>query len=72
MIIDSFKDISYILIDSEAKIAYTGQVGSASDPVKLMGTRVTGSWLKIPEGDSFITFTGNVKSIEITPRWRCV
>lgn len=72
MIINSFKEISYILIDSEAKIAYTGQVGSASDPVKLLGTRVIGNWLKIPEGNSLITYTGNVKSIEITPRWRCV
>lgn len=72
MIINSFKDIPYIILDCEAKVAYKGVVGSASDPVMLLGTRVVGSWLKIPKGNPYLTFTGNVGSVSITPRWRCI
>lgn len=72
MLINSFEDVDYIMLDCEAKIAYTGVPGDANDPVKLLGTRVTGEWLTIPTGTSFFTMTGGITSALITPRWRCV
>lgn len=72
MIINNFDDIDYLMIDSEAKIVYTGEPGNASDPVRLMGTKVTGDWLKIPENKSFFTIQGNISSVTITPRWRYI
>lgn len=72
MLINSFEDVDYIMLDCEAKIAYTGAPGDPSDPLKLLGTRVTGEWLTIPTGTSFFTMTGGITSATITPRWRCV
>lgn len=72
MLINSFEDIEYLMLDCEAKIAYTGVPGDTSDPLKLLGTRVTGEWLTIPTGTSFFTMTGGVTSAVLTPRWRCV
>ena len=72
MIINNFDDIDYLMIDSEARIVYTGEPGNASDPVRLMGTKVTGDWLTIPENESFFTIQGNISSVTITPRWRYV
>lgn len=72
MLINSFEDIEYLMLDCEAKIAYTGIPGDTSDPLKLLGTRVTGEWLTIPVGTSFFTLTGNITSAIVTPRWRCV
>ena len=72
MLINSFEDIEYLMLDCEAKIAYTGAPGDPSDPLKLLGTRVTGEWLTIPTGTSFFTMTGDITSAVITPRWRCV
>lgn len=72
MIITSFEDIDYILVDSETKIAYKGSRSTPNDPLIPLSTRVIGSWLTIPAGYSFLTVTGNVSSIQLTPRWRCV
>lgn len=72
MIINSLEKNSYIMIDCEAKKAYRGSRGSASDPLTLLGTRVTGEWMKIPTGTSYVSFTGGISKIEITPRWRCL
>lgn len=72
MIINSLENSSYIMIDCEAKKAYRGSRGSATDPLTLLGTRVTGEWMKIPTGNSFLSFTGGISKIEITPRWRCL
>lgn len=72
MIINDFNDIDYLMIDSEAKIVYTGEPKNANDPLRLMGSKVTGDWLKIPEGNSFFTIQGDISSVTITPRWRCV
>ena len=72
MLINSFEDIEYLMLDCEAKIAYTGAPGDPSDPLKLLGTRVTGEWLTIPTGTSFFTMTGDITSAVVTPRWRCV
>lgn len=72
MIINSFTDISYIILECEAKKAYCGSRGDATDPLKLLGTRVTGEWLKIPAGNSYLSFTGGITKIEVTPRWRCL
>lgn len=72
MIINSLEKNSYVMIDCEAKKAYRGSRGSASDPLTLLGTRVTGEWMKIPTGTSYVSFTGGISKIEITPRWRCL
>ena len=72
MLINSFEDIEYLMLDCEAKIAYTGAPSDPSDPLKLLGTRVTGEWLTIPTGTSFFTMTGDITSAVVTPRWRCV
>lgn len=65
-----FEDLSgYVMIDCEAKIAYTG-TGAANDPMLLATQHVTGEWLTIPTGSPYVSFTGGISSVEITPRWR--
>lgn len=70
MTISSFDDINYIMLDCEAKVAYQGERDSTSDPLKLLGTRVSGDWIKIPTGTSYVTLTGKITAAVITPRWR--
>lgn len=72
MLITSFSNISYIYIDSEAKIAYKGSNSTPQDPLVLLGTRVSGDWLTIPDGNSYFTKSGGITSVQITPRWRCI
>ena len=72
MLIDDFSNISYIMLDCESKLAYKGSKDSATDPLTLLNTRVSGDWLSIPAGSSFISISGGVKSIEVTPRWRTI
>lgn len=72
MIVNDFSSISYILLDCDAKIAYKGAKGSASDPLTLLGTRVSGEWITIPTRNSYVTITGGITSVTITPRWRCI
>lgn len=72
MIVTDFSNINYIMLECEAKKAYTGSRGLADDPLRLLGTRVTGEWMTIPTGNSFLTFSGGISKIEITPRWRCL
>ena len=72
MLVNSFENIDYILLDCKAKIAYKGANGDPNDPLMLLGTRVSGEWLNIPTGNSFITITGGISSAIVTPRWRCI
>ena len=72
MLIDDFSNISYIMLDCESKVAYKGSKDSATDPLTLLNTRVSGDWLSIPAGSSFISISGGVTSIEVTPRWRTI
>lgn len=72
MLVNSFDGIDYIVIDCESKVAYKGELSNPSDPLVLLGTRVSGEWLKIPKGDSFFTISGGISSVEITPNWRCI
>lgn len=72
MLIDDFSGISYIMLDCEAKLAYKGSSSSATDPLTLLGTRVSGDWLTIPAGTSIMSISGGITSIEVTPRWRCI
>ena len=58
-------------VDCDAKIVYTGD-GSASSPMLLATQHATGEWLSIPPGDSFVTYTGGITSVVITPRWRWI
>lgn len=60
---------SPVTIDCEAKIAYTG-AGTAASPRVLATQHVTGEWITIAPGDNFVTFTGGISKVEITPRWR--
>lgn len=59
----------YVMIDCDAKIAYSGE-GTAADPMYLATQKVTGEWLAIAPGKQFVSFTGDIKSVEILPRWR--
>lgn len=70
--INSFSGLQYIMIDCEAKIPYTGVKGSLTDPLTLLGSRVTGDWIKIPEGDSFLSWMMGITNVTVTPRWRCI
>lgn len=72
MLIDDFSNISYIMLDCEAKMAYKGSKDSASDPLTLLNTRVSGDWLTIPAGTSYVSISGAISKIEVTPRWRCI
>lgn len=72
MMVNDFSNIDYIMLDCEAKVAYKGSKGSATDPLTLLGTRVSGEWMKIPVGTNFVTLSGGITSVEITPRWRCI
>lgn len=59
----------YVIVDCEAKIAYTGS-GTVSDPMLLATQYVTGDWPEIEPGEQAVSFTGNIESVEIVPRWR--
>lgn len=64
MTVNDFSNVDYILIDLEAKTVYK------DNPMTLLGTRVSGDWLRIPTGVSFIILSGGITKVEITPRWR--
>ena len=64
---DGLDTISSIILDCEAKVAYTLDNGV----YKLRGTRVQGDWLRIPSGVSYLDLS-NVSSVSVTPRWRCI
>lgn len=59
----------YVMIDCDAKLAYSGE-GTAADPMYLATQKVTGEWLEIAPGKQFVSFTGDITSVEILPRWR--
>ena len=69
-IINQMSDISYLMLDCEAKLAYTGIPGNAGDPLRLMGTRVMGDWFTMDPGSHFLQFGNGITSVQITPRWR--
>lgn len=72
LIVNSFEDIDYIMVDCDAKIAYKGEDANPSDPFTLLNTRVTGEWPKIETGNSFVTLANGITKAVITPRWRCI
>lgn len=72
ILLSDISDIDYILIDCEAKIAYKGAKGDPNDPLTLLNTRVSGEWMKIPTGLSYVTLSGDITSVELTPRWRMI
>lgn len=59
----------YINVDCDAKIAYTGGTSDA-DPMVLATQYLTGEWPAIKPGLDYVTFTGGIESVLITPRWR--
>lgn len=72
MIVNSLEANNYIDIDCDAKKAYRGTRGSTTDPLTLLGTRVTGEWMKIDTGTVYLSFTNGITKVEIKPRWRCL
>lgn len=72
MFVNGFDNLDYLMLDCEAKVVYKGTAGSAADPLVLLGSRVTGEWLTIPVGTSFVTLTGGITSASIVPRWRSI
>lgn len=72
MLLNDISDLSYIMLDCAAQIAYKGANGDPNDPLVLLGTRVTGEWLTIPVGDSLLETGDNITSVTIMPRWRCI
>lgn len=58
-----------IYVDCDAKMAYTGE-GTTLSPRVLATQHVTGEWITIATGSSFVSFTGGITKVTITPRWR--
>lgn len=58
-----------VYLDCEAKMAFTGE-GTASSPRVLATQHVTGEWIEIAPGESYVTFTGGITGVRIAPRWR--
>lgn len=58
-----------VYVDCEAKIAYTGE-GTTASPRVLATQHVSGEWIAIQPGNNFVSFTGGITKIVITPRWR--
>jgi phage-related protein len=69
VLVDSLSDVSYMMVDCEAMVAYRGTPGSSTDPMIPMGTRIKGDWLEIPTGSSFMSITSGITSVVVTPRW---
>lgn len=79
ILLSDISDLPYIMLDCEARVAYKGSRTDPSDPLTLLGMRAqlesqssANIWPNIPAGWSAMTITGNITSVEITPRWRCV
>ena len=62
----------YVVLDSDAKVAYTGEIGSAVQPLEMVGTHVQGAWIELPTGTSQLILSSSITSIVLTPRWRCL
>lgn len=65
-----FDDITEaVYVDCDAKMAYTGE-GTTASPRVLATQHVTGEWITIAPGKHFVSFTGGITKVTITPRWR--
>lgn len=60
-----------IVLDSDAKLAYSAADESSSE-ITLLGSRVSGDWPVFPAGTFSVLADGDISSIEIIPRWRCI
>lgn len=69
LIVTDFSGLSYINIDCESEFVYKGELGNPMDPLVPLNTRVIGEWLRVPVEDSFLTITGEIASVVMTPRW---
>ena len=55
-----------ITVDCDAKFAYTG-----SGTTRVLATQyITGDWIEIDTGIQYVSFTGGITGVTITPRWR--
>lgn len=53
-------------VDCDAKFAYTG-----SGTTRVLATQyITGDWIEIGTGTQYVTFSGGITGVTITPRWR--
>ena len=57
-----------IVLDCDAKVAYS----TGNDGITLLGSRVSGDWPVFPTGTFSVITDGDISSVEIVPRWRCV
>lgn len=58
-----------VYIDCEAKMAFTGD-GTTESPRLLATQKITGDWIEIAPGDSYVVFSGGITGVSIAPRWR--
>lgn len=70
--INDISDLDYLTIDCEAKVAYTGESGSSTNPMVLANSRIAGTWIEFPPGEHFITTQGDLSEVMMMPRWRSV
>lgn len=65
-----FTDVpSFVYVDCETKIAYTGE-GTPESPFVLATQCISGDWIEIEPGYQPVSITGTITSVTITPRWR--
>jgi phage-related protein len=65
-----FNNLSgHIYVDCDAKIAYMGD-GTTSSPIVLATQYVTGEWMSIEPGNNAVQYTGGIRKVILTPRWR--
>ena len=60
-----------IILDCDAKVAY-GVSDESSGGITLLGPRVSGDWPVFPTGTFSVIADGDITSVEIIPRWRCI
>jgi predicted phage tail component-like protein len=58
-----------IAIDCDPMIAYTG-AGTDEDPYVLQTGKLSGDWPELLPGSNIVTFSGDITSVVISPRWR--
>lgn len=58
-----------VYIDCEARMAFTGD-GTTDSPRVMATQHVTGEWIKIAPGDSYVVLSGGITGVHIVPRWR--
>lgn len=69
MLFDGLSSGKALYVDCDAKIVYTGE-NTPTSPMILATQHATGEWITIEPGQQFVSFTGGISQVTITPRWR--